>query len=62
MRRPGVERRMLVNESRVREALDGWRLNHRFTKALEERLLVLMEQAKKRAEENGRRTLYPHDL
>ena len=53
---------MLVNETRVREALDGYRLNHRFTKALEERLLALMAEAKKRAEENGRRTLYPHDL
>lgn len=53
---------MLVNETRVREALDGYRLNHRFTRALEERLLAMMAEAKKRAEGNGRRTLYPHDL
>ncbi|HLE96782.1 MAG TPA: DUF1931 domain-containing protein [Candidatus Thermoplasmatota archaeon] len=53
---------MLVNETRVREALDGYRLNHRFTRAIEERLLAMLDTAKKRAEENGRRTLYPHDL
>lgn len=52
----------LVNQTGVREAAKPYRLSHDFCAALDRRMLVALEEAKRRAEANGRTTLMPHDL
>lgn len=52
----------LVNVSKVKEVAGTFRVSSRFYAALEAHMVDLMEQAKKRAESNGRTTLMPHDL
>jgi histone H3/H4 len=52
----------LVNASGIKEAGAPFRISHDFYEAVEQRVLGLMEEAKRRAERNGRTTLMPHDL
>lgn len=52
----------LVSASGVREAAEPLRVSHHFYAALEQRMLGHIQEAKRRAEANGRTTLMPHDL
>lgn len=52
----------LVNASGVKEAAEPFRVSHHFYAALEQRMLGAMQEAKRRAQANGRTTLMPHDV
>ncbi|MBI4393243.1 MAG: DUF1931 domain-containing protein [Euryarchaeota archaeon] len=52
----------LVNQSKVKDVAGKFRVSASFYAALEARLVDAIEQAKTRAEANGRNTLMPHDL
>jgi histone H3/H4 len=52
----------LVNASAVKEAADPFRVSHHFYEALEQRMLQAIQEAKRRAEANGRTTVMPQDL
>jgi histone H3/H4 len=52
----------LVNSTRVKEAAEPFRVSHHFYDALEQRMLGAIQEAKRRAEANGRTTLMPQDL
>lgn len=52
----------LINQTKVKEVAGTFRVSARFYAALEAHTVDLMEQAKKRAESNGRTTLMPYDL
>ncbi|PIO00401.1 DUF1931 domain-containing protein [archaeon CG10_big_fil_rev_8_21_14_0_10_43_11] len=53
---------MKIVKSKVREELDGLRASSDFFDALENAITALINDAKKRAKENGRKTLRPYDV
>ena len=52
----------LVNASQVKESAEPFRVSHHFYDALEQRMLGVIQEAKRRAEANGRTTLMPQDV
>jgi histone H3/H4 len=52
----------LVNQSGIKEAAQPFRVSAHFYDAVEQRVLGMMIEAKRRAEANGRTTLMPHDV
>lgn len=52
----------LIVKSRVKEALDGMNVSADFYDELDERVEALLDDANRRAEENGRKTVQPRDL
>jgi histone H3/H4 len=52
----------LVNASGVKDAAQPFRVSHHFYDALEQKMLGVMIEAKRRAEANGRTTLMPQDV
>lgn len=52
----------LIVKSRVKEALDGKNVSADFYEKLDERVADLLDDADRRAEENGRKTVQPRDL
>ncbi len=53
---------MLVNKSKVKKVCGSSRVSVNFYAALEAHVVDMIERAKKRAAQNGRTTLMPHDL
>ena len=52
----------LVSASGVKEAAAPLRVSHAVYEALEQKVLAMLQEAKRRAEANGRTTLMPQDL
>jgi hypothetical protein len=52
----------LVSASGVKDAAEPFRVSHHFYAAMERRVLAAIQEAKRRAEANGRTTLMPQDL
>lgn len=52
----------LIVKSRVKEALDEMNVSSDFYEELDERVEEILEEADRRAEENGRKTVQPRDL
>lgn len=52
----------IINKTKVKEAASDFRVSSDFYDRLNAEVYDLVEQAKKRAEQNGRSTLMPHDL
>lgn len=52
----------LIVKSRVKEALDGMNVSADFYDQLDEEVADLLEEANRRAEANGRKTVQPRDL
>lgn len=53
---------MVVTKSAVKEVAGDFRVSSNFYPALEAQVIELIEDAKRRADSNGRATLMPHDL
>lgn len=52
----------LIVKSRVKEALDGMNVSADFYDELDDRVEELLDEADRRAEQNGRKTVQPRDL
>lgn len=52
----------IINKTKVKEAASDFRVSSDFYDALNAQVYDLIDQAKQRAEQNGRSTLMPHDL
>jgi histone H3/H4 len=52
----------LVNQSGVKDAAQPFRVSAHFYKALDQRVLGIIIEAKRRAEANGRTTIMPQDV
>lgn len=52
----------LVSASGVKEAAEPFRVSHHVYGALDQKVRGLLQEAKRRAEANGRTTLMPQDL
>lgn len=52
----------IINKTQVRETSGDFRVSSDFYDALNAQVYDLVDQAKQRAEQNGRSTLMPHDL
>jgi len=52
----------LIVKSRVKEALDGKNVSADFYDELDRKVADLLEDADRRAEDNGRKTVQPRDL
>lgn len=52
----------VINKTQVKEAASDFRVSSDFYDALNAQVYDLIDQAKQRAEQNGRSTLMPHDL
>lgn len=53
---------MIINKSRVKESAGDFRVSSDFYEALDKVVSEEIKDAKRRADENGRSTLMPHDL
>lgn len=52
----------LVSASGIKEAAQPLRVSHHFYDAVEQKVLGMILEAKRRAEANGRTTLMPQDI
>lgn len=52
----------IINKSKVKDAATGFRVSTAFYDALQNEVYDLLEEAKRRAASNDRRTLMPQDL
>lgn len=52
----------IINKTKVKEAASDFRVSQDFYDALNAQVYDLLEQAKQRAEQNGRSTVMPRDL
>ena len=52
----------IINKSKVKDAAGDFRVSSKFYDALDAVVSKEIKAAKKRADENGRSTLMPHDL
>ncbi len=52
----------IINKSKVKDAAGDFRVSSKFYDALDSVVADQIRKAKKRADENGRSTLMPHDL
>ncbi|OGS44881.1 MAG: hypothetical protein A3K76_03080 [Euryarchaeota archaeon RBG_13_57_23] len=55
--------KMIIKVSEVKEAAgDGFRISEEFYYELDRQVNEIIEEAKRRAKKNGRRTIKPYDL
>ena len=54
----------MIQKKKVKEYLNskGFNMSSELVEKMEEDLLVVLDRAMERAEDNGRKTIYPRDL